>query len=422
MYICIPNFFKQKRLTKKEASAVKKWLCSSRIDVKNIGGSSNNIEVKAENCKISKPGWLNNSQGGGCVVEGNTLIQKIEIKAIQDGILHFEFRGIDKKFENKRVPLWIDYKSIKIDGIEILSVSIAAWHDKPFKYDMPVENRQEITVEIEQQYHQYIEDELKDTILKLTSNSVKDNLDKIIEELKKEIPTTSREEFDILPKIQADAFISIGDACKPAFWLRKCNLRFYSLPFDWMMNYSLDIVIETLKDGIDTWFKGYDEDISRMGRTRYVKDKKNGMVCMHAFPKEMSVEDYMTQFKNIFNRRFERFIYILNNAQSICFVCNRRLSYNDVYSFLKKMHMLYPKLHICLYNVQDSLDKKYSYYKFSNDLDWYDIRDNDKNENGATRETNPKTFWIGNERLWTAICSEFVLTHRLKMEKQNEKQ
>ena len=84
--------------------------------------------------------------------------------------------------------------------------------------------------------------------------------------------------------------------------------------------------------------------------------------------------------------------------------------------------MLYPKLHICLYNVQDSLDKKYSYYKFSNDLDWYDIRDNDKNENGATRETHPKTFWIGNERLWTAICSEFVLTHRLKMEKQNEKQ
>ena len=145
-------------------------LISMRIDIKNFGNEKNGVEITTS-AKVTEPTWFANAKGHGYEVESNKKYQNITIRAIQDGKLHLDFRGQDKRFEGTRFPVWIDYKSIKIDGKEILSAPVATWHDKPFRYEMPVKDGQIVKVEVVQQYHQYSKDELKDVILKLNQNS-----------------------------------------------------------------------------------------------------------------------------------------------------------------------------------------------------------------------------------------------------------
>ncbi len=161
---------------------------SARIDIKNFGNENNAVEI-ITSAKVSKPAWFINAQGHGQVVESSKKIQNITIKAIQDGKLRLDFRGQDKRFEGVRFPVWADYKSIKIDGKEILSAPIATWHDKPFRYEMPVKDGQIVKVEVVQQYHQYSKDELKDVILKLNPNSeyIKENIEKLTNKIYKKI-------------------------------------------------------------------------------------------------------------------------------------------------------------------------------------------------------------------------------------------
>ena len=163
-------------------------LKSARIDIKNFGNENNAIGIETS-AKVSKPTWFLDKQGQGQIVESSKKFQSLKIKAIQDGKLRLDFRGQDKRFEGVRFPVWIDYKSIKIDGKEILSAPVATWHDKPFRYEMPVKNGQIVKVDVVQKYHQYTKDELKDVILKLNPNSdyIKENIDKITDRIYKKI-------------------------------------------------------------------------------------------------------------------------------------------------------------------------------------------------------------------------------------------
>lgn len=138
-----------------------------RMDIKNNGKEGNTLEIEAEDCKISFPKWFNGPQGSGAVIVCNSFTQEIKIKVVNDGVLSLSFRGTDKRYNGIRIPIWIDYKSIKIDGKEILSEPCSTWHDKPYKHEMSVKNGQEIILEVEQKYHEYKRDELKDIILKL---------------------------------------------------------------------------------------------------------------------------------------------------------------------------------------------------------------------------------------------------------------
>ena len=169
-----------------QSKAVKNSLQSFRIDIKNLGSAENAISITAQNAQISTPAWFTNAQGIGQVVSGSSTKQKLSIKAIKSGTLQFNFRGQDKRNpDNTRFPLWIDYKSIKIDGKELLSMPVATWHDKPYRYELPVKDGQQITVEFEQQSHPYTNDEFKDLILKLNPNSdyITQNIDKIAEQI-----------------------------------------------------------------------------------------------------------------------------------------------------------------------------------------------------------------------------------------------
>ena len=159
-------------------------LQSARIDIKNFGNENNAVEITTS-AKVSQPMWFTNEQGQGQVVESSKKIQNITIKAIQDGKLVLSFKGQDKRFEGIRFPLWVDYKSIKINGKEQLTAPVATWHDKPYRFEMPVKDGQVVTVEVVQQYHQYTKDELQDMILKLNPNSdyIRQNINRLTDKI-----------------------------------------------------------------------------------------------------------------------------------------------------------------------------------------------------------------------------------------------
>lgn len=146
-------------------------LRTCRIDIKNFGTETNAVEIEANGMSISEPSWFTNEEGKGKVLQSSDMKSVIKIKAINDGNLRISFRGPDKRFNDEHYPLWIDYKSIKIDEKEQLRMPIATWHDKPYHYEMPVKDGQEMVVEIEQEHHRYTKDELKDILEKLYPES-----------------------------------------------------------------------------------------------------------------------------------------------------------------------------------------------------------------------------------------------------------
>ena len=390
---------------------IRKQLSNTRIDIKNFGNKNNAVEITAS-AKVSQPDWFSNAQGIGQVVSANNKIQNITIKVIQDGKLRLDFKGTYKNIEGKNYPVWIDYKSIKIDGKEILSAPIATWHDKPFRYEMPVKNGQIVKVEVVQQYHQYSKDELKDVILKLNPNSdyIKENIEKLTHEIYKKITKYKVSQISQLPIIEADYFIPLGIACRPAFWLKKYGLRQASYPFDWMMSYSLSTVINTITKGCDDWFSNYTEDRSKINaKVRYVTDNTNHIISMHGFPSSCSVDEFLPEFQKTMQRRIERLQGILSQSQRICILCNRDEGIDSLSYFGKKMNEIYPHLNITIINVVNTNTRKdIEEYDISKKLKIYLVRADDTNEKGADKAINPN-FWIGNEKLYEEICSKFKI-------------
>ncbi|MCQ2603531.1 MAG: CotH kinase family protein [Spirochaetia bacterium] len=165
-------------------------LNSSRIDIKNYGGENNRIVIKSTE-KVTEPSWFSDSKGHGKVVESSIAKQKMTIEIKNNGQLKLAFKGIDKRIDNVRFPLWADYSSIKINGHEILSAPVATWHDKPYKYEMAVKDGQIVEVEVTTQPHQYSRAELQDTILKLYPENeyIKQNIEKITDAVYKQYST-----------------------------------------------------------------------------------------------------------------------------------------------------------------------------------------------------------------------------------------
>lgn len=189
-YLC-KTIYMQKKYISAYVNKLKKNITPLRIDIKNFGTENNDLKIDTKaNAFISKPAWFTNTEGMGHLVRSLEHKMKINIKVINDGNLVFFFRGDNRLLDGKRFPVWIDYKSIKIDGHEILSSPIATWHDEPYRYEIPVKDGQELILEVEQQYHEYTKDELKDLLLKLNANDefVRENIEKITEVFCKQLP------------------------------------------------------------------------------------------------------------------------------------------------------------------------------------------------------------------------------------------
>ena len=171
---------------------IQRDLLCLRIDIKNYRNKDGAIEVVTNDALVSEPAWFKDEQGIGKVVQGNNINTCIKIKAIGDGVLKICF------------PVWVDYKSIKIDGKEILDAPVATWHNRPFCYEMPVKDGQEILLEAEQQYHQYTKAEIKDVLLKLYCDDIIQKLEKNLNIIDKRNYFNPDKEFFIIDSNNLD--------------------------------------------------------------------------------------------------------------------------------------------------------------------------------------------------------------------------
>ncbi|MBR1601006.1 MAG: glycosyltransferase, partial [Alphaproteobacteria bacterium] len=191
---CAINSLKDKFITDEETNRKRNFekrlknvittLTSYRLDIKNFGTENNNVEVSANDGSIEMPKWFINTNGKGIVLQGTSMSNCIKLRAINDGELRIDFRAQDKRYTEKRLPLWIDYTSIKIDGNDKLSTTVCANYENPIRYKMPVKDGQEITLEIKQKYHTYPTNEFYEILdLMGINNDKKEIIDSIYNEL-----------------------------------------------------------------------------------------------------------------------------------------------------------------------------------------------------------------------------------------------
>jgi glycosyltransferase involved in cell wall biosynthesis len=213
------------------------------------------------------------------------------------------------------------------------------------------------------------------------------------------------QKVDALPNINADAFISLGDACSPAYWLTHQGLRQYALPFDWMMHYDLDLVLDTLLHSKANWFTDFTEEPTQNPDERCVKDNTSQMISLHHFPKEHTVKDYLPVFNSIFRRRKERFCKILSGYKNICFVMTRTILVAEIVQFMQKLCQMYPTSNFWVINVrQDDTSTDILKHQVNEKCCIYDVHFNDINEDG-----DQKKAWIGNTKFWEKLVSKLHL-------------
>ena len=219
-----------------------------------------------------------------------------------------------------------------------------------------------------------------------------------------------------IPEIIADDFISLGPRCRPAHHLKKNKLKRHSLPFDWMINNRLDLIIETLKNKSLNWFYDFAEDTSyTCGGHRIVIDKTTQMSAIHHFPVEYSVKEYLPTFNAIFNRRKDRFVRILTEHNNICFVMNRPDTILVILKFIKDLHELYPKNKFTIVNVrQDETSTDIYKYKLNKKCTLYDIHCNDIHDIDPNPKTNINT-WVGSDIFWTKLTSKMHFTPNINI-------
>ena len=376
-----------------------------RVDIRYIG-KTGDIDVNG-NVNVSRPDWMN---GDGVIVSCANQKQHFDISPRKDGKLVLYFRGHDYRYEGKRFPVYITYKSIKIDGVEILEKPFNAWHDKSFKYELNVKNSQNISIDIETCDSGYTDLELADLACK-THPNVRLDKEKFMEFVNNSwgVLRVPVEQINKMPNINSDVFISLGDACRPAYWLKKAGLRKYTLPFDWMMNYNLDLVLDTLKRPNLNWFDDFSEKPAQDSFNRNVQDNVSKMISLYHFPQEFSVSEYLPVFKSIFARRQKRFVKILSNYKNVCFVMNRTDFVTDIYNVIKQICDMYPETNFSVINVrQDASNNNIIKYQLNERCVLYDIHFNDVNENGSDKNTNGM-FWIGNTEFWTNLMQNLRL-------------
>ena len=123
-----------------------------RVDLKNYGDETNNIILFEDNnsfYNIYQPNWLNDLNGIGSVVTSHNGILNLSFKCINDGKLNINFKALDfKDKNNNRIPIYIDYKEIKIDGESIIDGSTVLWHDNPLSYEKNVKDGQIVNIEL----------------------------------------------------------------------------------------------------------------------------------------------------------------------------------------------------------------------------------------------------------------------------------
>ena len=135
----------------KNAEFLTKFM-ESRIDIKNFGNETNDIiivESDDSSVNVTKPNWFSDDEGIGTVINSVKGSLNLSFKCVNDGRLEIAFKGIDyKDKKDNRIPIYVDYNEIVIDGKTIIEGSRVSWHDNPYIYTDEVKDGQIVDIQL----------------------------------------------------------------------------------------------------------------------------------------------------------------------------------------------------------------------------------------------------------------------------------
>ena len=124
---------------------------SGRVDIINFGEDCDvELVYSSDNeNNIRIPHWIKG--GSGVVVESNKGILDVIVRFVGDGNLKLSFRSTDVRDKNKkpRLPIYIDFTDIKINGKPVLDERKLVTHNKPLNFNRKVKNGQSMSIHME---------------------------------------------------------------------------------------------------------------------------------------------------------------------------------------------------------------------------------------------------------------------------------
>ena len=188
-------------------------------------------------------------------------------------------------------------------------------------------------------------------------------------------------DFSKIKAFNCDCIIPLGAACRPAQALRRNGLRFCSLPFDWMMNYTLESVLMHLKTKGRNFFISIVPEYVKSGKY-YVQDSSTQMISMHDFPVNIPINKYYKIFHGIYAKRFRIMHKILRKSKKICFISNRDTDIGDIKHFVQEFKKLYKFDNLYYINVRNAETENIKEDN-NNKITIYDVAFNDINKGGG---------------------------------------
>lgn len=133
-----------------EKNKTEKFKKIARIDIKNKGGFTNNIQVLESDDPhliTSRQNWFKDEFGEGIIIESDKGNLNLKIKCIKDGELNIILRSKDvRDKDNIRIPLVVKYNSLNVDSTEIFSEKKLISHDEPFIFKKNVKNNDIVSI------------------------------------------------------------------------------------------------------------------------------------------------------------------------------------------------------------------------------------------------------------------------------------
>ena len=208
-----------------------------------------------------------------------------------------------------------------------------------------------------------------------------------------------------------DLYLSVGPTCQPSENLRRNFLRDFSAPLDWMGHYSLETVLHLFRTGYDDFFKEYKIDEERegargdvMGNMRLVTDTLNGIDSIHHFPEFEDMDYAHRMFSDKMSERAARLERRIRSAGSVALVTRRADTKEEMMSFLRAFHDIYPHLKLLLLNFRH--DDSFGFEDYEKEvvfddgtLSYHDYLLNDTLQG--------KEVWFGNSYVWQKILSQY---------------
>ena len=127
---------------------------TARVDIKLVPKGEGDFQIlnmSDDKASIWKPAWFNKG-GIGYMITSFVGKMAFVAKATVDGQIRLFLRGIDVRTpedNSKRVPYWVDYTKLIVNGKTVFDKLTPAWHDKSFNYQMDVKAGEEVKIQIE---------------------------------------------------------------------------------------------------------------------------------------------------------------------------------------------------------------------------------------------------------------------------------